>query len=1199
MEIIHNPTPQLKNNSKQNFGRTWWGEQWLNALDRIDFDNRLDRGRSYARKGAVSYIKITNNIIEAKVNGSRPQPYAINIVVPPFFDTDKNVFLNNIKEKPLVLSRLLNRELPAELLEIAEKNNIKLFPKSWQDIKLNCNCPDWAVPCKHLAAVIYIVANEIDRNPFLVFKLHNFDLSDELSKLKINISGLEKEHILCFDDCIEQHHVKVTKQKPINEIPDFSLVENLQQIIPNLFLSNTLFYSFDFKAQLQTIYKRSAKSENNELQTKKKAEKSRHEEKRYHDFKLNFYENASVSIESSLKNQTAPISFDELLVLLAQTESKHLENYSDSFNLLYRTFRFCNILIERSGILPRLFQYGDNNYKIQWVPALLNDSINNVFQTLLNWLPNETVFITYKPASQAKNNGIKHAKAKSISNKQMFRANKEESLMLLCSLFINSSIKKCFNSYNSTGKLTATDNKVLEVFFNDKTHSFHQFYEQEIPNSIQLWLKRFFIGNKDVTPLIRVIEKENGEFEVDILAKCIRNKIQSVESLHAFLKSSESEQKMQLLQNLNLLSEYYPELNGIIETEGKQKLRYTSSTLSDVLRKVLPALSLFGIKALLPKSLKNLLTPQVSLSLSANKKNQKYFSLDDLISFEWRIAMGNTFITRAEFEALSKNTYGLVKIKEEYVMMDEELVKKVISQLEKPQIPSSFRLLQAALSNEYENSPVQIDDKLKKEINKLLKAEEIPIPSSLLATLRPYQYRGFSWMYKNAKLGLGSVLADDMGLGKTLQVITTILKFKEELLLKNQPVLVIVPTTLLTNWANELKKFSPGLMTHIYHGSARKFLIKGIDVVLTTYGISRTELEKLKTTKWYAVIVDEAQNIKNPDIIQTKSIKSIPSKIKIAMSGTPVENRLSEYWSIFDFANPGYLGNISWFNNQYAKPIEINQDKKKLENFKAVTAPFIMRRIKTDKSIISDLPEKIENNQYCSLSKEQAALYKNITHDLMAEIAQEDGIKRRGLVLKLLIVLKQICNHPAQYLKNDNTLPELSGKIQLLLQLLENIYENNEKVLIFSQYREMGEILQQIIHSQFGKKSLLLHGGCSRKHRDEMVQAFQDTKMADTFILSIKAGGTGLNLTAAANVIHFDLWWNPAVEAQATDRAFRIGQKQNVIVHRLITKGTLEEKIDSMINSKKKLANLTVANGEKWVGELNDKELKQLIALDN
>ncbi|MDZ4757422.1 MAG: DEAD/DEAH box helicase [Bacteroidota bacterium] len=1183
-------TAILKSNTKQDFGRTWWGQQWLKALDRIDFDNRLDRGKSYARKGAVSTIKITNNIIEAKVNGSRPKPYIVNIIVPPFFDPEKNIFLNNIKGNPLILSRLLNRELPTNLMEIAEKNKVKLFPQSWQDIKLNCNCPDWAVPCKHLAAVIYMIANEIDQNPFLVFKLHNFDLLAELAKLNINISSLEKERIICFDDCIEEKKPKAANLL-LKEIPDFSLVENLQQIIPNLFLSNTLFYSGDFKSQIQSVYKHAAKLESKSLQIQKAEAKSIHEEKRFHDFKINFSNNGTILIESSINGKQNPLTLEQLLILLAQTESKHLVNYSDSFNVLYRAFRFCNILVERSGILPRIFQYSaDTHYKIQWVPALLNDSINKVFQSLLDWLPSDSVYIQ---------KGIDKKTSKTSTAKQVLSTNKEEALMLVCSLFINNSIKGAFNLLTLPKKYTAIDTKVFDIFFNDKVHSFSQFSEQQIPNSIHLWLKRFFIGNKDVTPIIQVTELNNDEgFEVEILVKSIKKNIASVESLYTFLRNNIGEQKMQLLKNLNLLGEYYPELNVVIETEGKQKLKYTTETLSDILRKVLPALNLFGIKALLPKSLRNLLKPQVTMALSAKEKNRKYFSLDDLISFEWRVAMGNTFITQAEFEALAKNTYGLVKIKEEYVMMDEELVKKVIERLEKPRMPNSFQLLQAALCNEYDNSPVQIDRKLKNEIDKLLKAEETTLPKNSIATLRPYQYRGFSWLYKNAKLGLGSVLADDMGLGKTVQVITALLKFKEEGFLKNQPALVVVPTTLLTNWANELKKFSPDLNLHTFHGPGRKFETKDIDVVITTYGVARTDLEKLKKTKWYAVIVDEAQNIKNPDIAQTKSIKSIPAKIKIAMSGTPVENRLSEYWSIFDFANPGYLGNINWFNTEFAKPIEINQDKKQLKNFKAVTAPFIMRRIKTDKSIIDDLPEKIENNQYCSLTKEQAALYKNITHDLMLEIEQAEGINRRGIILKLLVVLKQICNHPAQYLKNDHIIPELSGKAQLLLQILENIYENNEKVLIFSQYKEMAEMLQQIIHAHFGKKSLLLHGGCTRAQRDEMVDAFQNTKMADTFILSLKAGGTGLNLTAAANVIHFDLWWNPAVEAQATDRAFRIGQKQNVIVHRLITKGTLEEKIDAMIISKKKLANLTVATGEKWLGELNDKELKQLISLE-
>ena len=512
--------------------------------------------------------------------------------------------------------------------------------------------------------------------------------------------------------------------------------------------------------------------------------------------------------------------------------------------------------------------------------------------------------------------------------------------------------------------------------------------------------------------------------------------------------------------------------------------------------------------------------------------------------------------------------------------------------------PRAFTLFQAALSGDYEGAPVQIDKALKEKINELLKTDDTPLPAQLDANLRHYQERGFSWLYKNAKLGLGSLLADDMGLGKTLQVITALQKFKEDGTLKDRPALIIVPTTLLSNWKAEIERYAPSLNAMIFHGTSRKAEFKNADVVITTYGIARMENEAISKHPWYVLVIDEVQNIKNPDTAQTKAVKRIKSDIRIAMSGTPVENRLMEYWSIFDFANPGYLGNTNWFNEQYAKPIEINQDKKRLEKFRSITSPFIMRRIKTDKTIISDLPDKIENNQICSLTKEQAALYKSVTHDLMNDVENAEGINRRGIILKLLTILKQICNHPLQYLKNGSEVkPEQSGKMMLLFQLLETIYENGEKVLIFSQYREMGSLLRTAIHEHFGKKALQLHGGNTRKERDEMVHSFQTNPLSDTFILSLKAGGTGLNLTAASHVIHYDLWWNPAVEAQATDRAFRIGQQKNVMAHRMITKGTLEEKIDDMLRSKKDLANLTVASGEKWIGELSDNELRQLLLL--
>ena len=1172
------------------YGRTWWGEQWLKSLDRIDFSNRLPRGKSYASKGMVTSIKINENTIQAKVKGSRPKPYDIAIVVPPFFDEEKNIFIESIKNNPLILSQLLNRQLPSELLEIAERKNIKIFPQSWQDIKLNCSCPDWAVPCKHLAAVIYTIANEIDQNPFLVFGLHRFNLMEALSANKLHLGDLETEKIFSIQDCVGNKKDIPQKINEKKETPDFSLIENLLPTLPLLFTANPLFYSEgDFKPVIQNHYKRQSRFEPNYLSALKKENQVLSNDYRFFHYTVSFNETGAAGILAvDNEGNNYKISSGNLLVLLAKTESKHLESYSSSYVLLYRCFRFCNILAERAAILPRLFNATGNKFRVQWIPAIVNASVKKVFNDLLQWYPKDLVLLNI--STEGKKKSAKQA---------ALTAKPEEALMLICSLFTNESVQAAYNSIGPGFKAAGKEGwKIPELFFNNTLHEFKSFSEKEIPNTIQLWLSRFSISKKTFTPVLQVHEaNDNGVFEIEVLMKDNAAPMQPVESLFAFMKRDAAKQ-FAALKDLQLLAHYMPGLNNIISSSGKEKLEYPSQTFAEVLTGILPAIRLFGIQTLLPKSLQHLLRPQVSVALTANKKNKKYLSLAELIDFDWKVSMGEQFISPEEFLSLTKQSSGLIRIRDSYVLMSQEEIEKVIKKLTAPSTPKAFTLLQAALSGDYEGAPVQIDKSLQDKINEILNTDSIALPKGMKATLRHYQERGFSWMYKNAQLGIGSLLADDMGLGKTLQVITTLQKFKEEGHLKNTPALVIAPTTLLSNWKAEIEKFAPTLNAHIFHGTGRKADFKKTDVVITTFGIARTENEKLCKQKWHTLIIDEAQNVKNADTAQTKAVKKIPSAIKIAMTGTPVENRLMEYWSIFDFANPGYLGNTNWFNEEYAKPIELNQDKKRLDKFRKITAPFIMRRVKTDKSIISDLPDKIENNQYCNLSKEQASLYKSITHDLLQEVEQAEGISRRGLILKLLTVLKQICNHPAHYLKNSDSMqPEQSGKMMLLLQLLDTIYENNEKVLIFSQYMEMGNLLRQVIHEHFGKKALQLHGGNSRKERDEMVHSFQNNPQNDTFILSLKAGGTGLNLTAGNHVIHYDLWWNPAVEAQATDRAFRIGQQKNVMVHRMITKGTLEEKIDDMLRSKKQLANLAVANGEKWIGDLSDKDIKELVAL--
>ena len=470
-------------------------------------------------------------------------------------------------------------------------------------------------------------------------------------------------------------------------------------------------------------------------------------------------------------------------------------------------------------------------------------------------------------------------------------------------------------------------------------------------------------------------------------------------------------------------------------------------------------------------------------------------------------------------------------------------------------------------------------------------------PKSLTGELRPYQKIGYSWLVQNIKSGFGSILADDMGLGKTLQVLTTILYLKENNLVEDETALIIVPTTLISNWENEINKFTPDLTYYIYHGPNRIFPLEHYDIILTSYGIIRNDLDLFADKSWFLCVIDEAQNIKNPSTQQTKSIKSISAFNKIALTGTPIENKLLDYWSIFDFTNKGYLSSLSDFKEKYAMPIERLEDEKVLKNLKTIAKPFVLRRLKIDDEIKKELPEKFVNDIYCNLTKKQIVLYNMVLNEVFEDIEKSKGIERKGMILKILTGLKQVCNHPAQYLGSKNPKPSESGKMELLINILENIIDVDEKAIIFTQYVKMGEIIQEIISKKLKCEIEFLHGSLSLKEREKVINNFQENDDCKFLVATIKTGGVGLNLTAASNVIHYDLWWNPAIENQATDRVHRIGQEKDVMVYRFITKGTLEEGIDSIVKSKIDLAEKAISNDETFITEMSNEELKEILSL--
>ena len=500
----------------------------------------------------------------------------------------------------------------------------------------------------------------------------------------------------------------------------------------------------------------------------------------------------------------------------------------------------------------------------------------------------------------------------------------------------------------------------------------------------------------------------------------------------------------------------------------------------------------------------------------------------------------------------------------------------------------------------------QLEDSVKKHLNakdfakfkKLIRENKIyDVPHTLTGDLRPYQKIGYSWLVQNIRYGFGSILADDMGLGKTIQILSAILYYKENNLLEDKTALIIVPPTLISNWENEIKKFTPDLTYFIYHGSNRTFPLETYDIILTSYGVVRLDLDMFVDQRWFLCIIDEAQNIKNPNTEQTKAIKSVDARSKVALTGTPIENKLMDYWSIFDFTNKGYLSTKDDFKRQYVMPIEKLEDEETLDDLRTIAKPFVLRRLKTDDDIKKELPEKFINDIYCTLSKKQIKLYNAILDEIFFDIENSKGIQRKGIILKILTTLKQTCNHPAQFLDIKNPKISESGKMELLVDILSNILDANEKVLIFTQYVEMGKLIQELISKKFKQEVLFLHGSQTRIEKANVIDTFQEDENYKILVATLKTGGTGLNLTAAQNVIHYDLWWNPAVENQATDRVHRIGQENDVMVYRFITKGTLEETIDAISKHKTDLASKSIVSDETFLTEMTNEELKEVLKL--
>jgi SNF2 family DNA or RNA helicase len=688
-----------------------------------------------------------------------------------------------------------------------------------------------------------------------------------------------------------------------------------------------------------------------------------------------------------------------------------------------------------------------------------------------------------------------------------------------------------------------------------------------------------------------------------------------------------SDFEQNLLMNLGYAARIYPDLWQGLETDQPVGITLNLDAAFNFLKESAWVLENAGYKVIVPAwwTPKGRQRAKVRLkakgkSLGGNDKAKSYFSFETLVQYQYELAIGGEQVTEQEWNQLVNAKTPLVKFRGQWMELDQDKMQQMLEfwktqQAENPEM-SLMDFIKLTAQGDGEELEVECDrnDSLADMLEKLSNKGQLqPVedPETFQGQLREYQKRGVSWLQYLEQLGLNGCLADDMGLGKTVQVIARLVQERElaqaEQGQRLPPTLLIAPTSVIGNWFHEIHKFAPDIQATVHHGSDRpkesksfKKACRDHDIVITSFALARKDAKLFNSIEWHRIVLDEAQNIKNPKAALTKAILKFDAPHRLALTGTPIENRLMDLWSIFNFLNPGYLGTQAQFRRSFELPIQKDNSPRQSTTLKKLVEPFILRRVKTDQSIIKDLPDKVEQKLFCNLTKEQASLYEAVITDVEEQLQKSEGIQRKGLILATLMKLKQVCNHPMQFLQDGSDFTaNRSHKLTRLTEMVEEAMAEGESLLIFTQFTELGAALEKYLRHTCHTNTYYLHGGTSRKKREAMITQFQDPETEPSaFVLSLKAGGVGITLTKANHVFHFDRWWNPSVEDQATDRAFRIGQKKNVFVHKFVAIGTLEERIDQMIEDKKKLAGSIVGSDESWLTELDNDAFRELISLN-
>jgi SNF2 family DNA or RNA helicase/uncharacterized Zn finger protein len=1172
--------------SKDDYGRTPWGRWFLEVLDSYDMGERLNRGRRYANAGKVLSLSIKDRRVSARVKGSYRPSYTVVIDFPEL--KEKARVLELIEEDPALLAQIAAGELPEAFLKKLKRSGLNLIPNRWRDMVRACSCPDYGDPCKHMAAVYYVLAKEVDTDPHLLFRLRGIDLS-ELSR---RYGGtLEREMAAPFQITAAPAKKNISagksapgdppgagESRPAPVIPE---IPHCGELICSLLPPSPPFCERDFAVLMAEFYHHTARFI--PWSVRGKNEDDEHIWSRSHWTTECFRPRPGAQVflirEDPRGEKTRLTLFEAFLGFRSFSN----DDGTDSYAFLFYLFKFLNLICAAGALIPCVYS-AEGRLKIIWQPFERLPQIGTALSAI---------------AALGENMLALPGRGKS---KSPVYADGRSTARLISSAFLEEWVRR--SDFNPKGMAVK---ELSESFFRGKEMKVDSPALRSLPLAIDRWLSvlhtdfnacryRFTIkpaaGGKAGTAKEQEPDRGDSAFVLSVEAALKPQEHEGGEvkkDRYIPLKDlARSSAGIAALKAPTALSNYLPEIRALF---SRKDIRLGEERLIGFLDTGAELLSRLGIEVILPKSLHRELKPRLVIQAEGAQKTSgslvHYFNLDSLLNWSWQIAIGDEIISGEEFAALLKGKSRLVKFRDSFVMVDPAELFRLLKK-SRETLPGINEFLKSHFAG---NSVLSFD--AEKTIEKLFEEKNFAVPPGLAASLRPYQERGYNWICSLLHAGFGCILADDMGLGKTVQAIAVLLHLKAGGLL-GDGALVVAPAALLENWEREFSRFSPDLTVSRYHGPGRDIDNKS-DVFLTTYQTASRDREKLINRRFSILVADEAHLMKNAATAGAKTLKELQSHCRLALSGTPVENRLEDMRSLFDFVLPGYLGTAAEFKEAYRVPIEVMRNREKAEVLRKITAPFLLRRLKTDKTVIADLPEKVTINEYAGLEKDQLALYETVVNHTMKRSEKlEDPRERSALVLQLLTSLKQICDHPRVFDKESPAVSKLSGKAMLLLTLLREIIDNREKVLIFSQYVETLHCLETIIGNEQGEVSLLYHGGLGQKQRSNTVDTFQNDPSRRILLISLKAGGLGLNLTSASRVIHYDLWYNPAVENQATDRAFRIGQKQNVFVHRFITRNSFEEKIDQMLGAKRELADMTVSSGESWLSRMSHAELREL-----